>query len=263
MMSVLSSPPAQEVDGIREPRLHERAAIVLAVDIVAGRLQPGDQFPSTDEIVERFGFSRTVAREALQTLSMLGVVRVQHGKRTEVRPPEDWNILSSVVQQALGREGRLEPVWRDLYEFRLVVEPQAAAWMAERGSDPDLIRLSGLAAEMRMLAEDLGNARLFLAADQEFHKLIARSATNRVLAGVSRSFWDAVSVLWLESHLTAEELTAVAGQHQRIADAITRRDAAAAAAAMTAHLEAASTMDVGHFPPSPSASDLGASASDS
>jgi DNA-binding FadR family transcriptional regulator len=87
-----------------------------------------------------------------------------------------------------------------------------------------------------------------LATDQAFHSLIAQAATNRVLAAVSRSFWDAVSVIWLESHLGAKELRDVAAQHQAITEAITRRDPDAAGSAMEAHLHAASTMDVGHFP---------------
>jgi GntR family galactonate operon transcriptional repressor len=232
---------------LRESRLHERAAVVLAADVVSGRLQPGEPFPSAEELIQRFGFSRTVAREVLQTLSMLGLVRVQHGKRTEVRPPEDWNFLSPVMQEALRRENQLEPIWRDLYDFRLVIEPQAAAWMAARGSDRDLSKLAAIAAEMRILGEDVANVQRVLQADQAFHRLIAQASTNRILAGINRSFWDAVSVLWLESEsrLSREELTAVTEQHQQIADAITRRDPEAAAAAMEQHLKAAYAVDVG------------------
>jgi DNA-binding FadR family transcriptional regulator len=235
-------------DVLREPRLHERAAVLLASDVVSGRLAPGEPFPSTDEIVERFGVSRTVAREALQTLSLHGLIRVQHGKRTEVRAESEWNVLTAVVQDALRREQRLEPVWHDLYEFRLLIEPQAAAWMATRASDSDRAQLAALSAEMRLLAEDVANVRRVLATDQDFHGLIAQAATNRVLAAVSRSFWDAVSVIWLESRLGARELRDVAQQHQAITDAITHRDPEAAARAMEAHLHAASTVDVGHFP---------------
>lgn len=242
-----ASPTSQDGQLLRESRLHERAAVVLASDVVSGRLHAGDPFPSAEELIQRFGFSRTVAREVLQTLSMLGLVRVQHGKRTEVRPQEDWNFLSPVMQEALRRENQLEPIWRDLYDFRLVIEPQAAAWMAARGSDRDLSQLAALAAEIRILAEDVGNVHRVLAADQAFHQLIAQGSTNRILAGINRSFWDAVSVLWLESEsrLSREELAAVAEQHQEIADAITRRDPEAAAAAMESHLKAAYAVDVG------------------
>ena len=68
---------------------------------------------------------------------MLGMVNVQHGKRTEVLPEEDWDVLSATVQEALRREGKAEPLLHDLYEFRLLIEPQAAAWMAEHGRQED------------------------------------------------------------------------------------------------------------------------------
>ena len=75
---------------------------------------------------------------------MLGMVNIQHGKRTEVCPPEEWDILSATVQEALRREGKAEPLLRDLYEFRLLIEPQAAAWMAEHGTADELDELDEL-----------------------------------------------------------------------------------------------------------------------
>jgi len=234
--------------GLREPRLHERVAVALACEVINGSLAPGDQFPSAEEIVERFAVSRTVARETVQTLSMVGLVRVHHGKRSDVRPSEEWNVLTPVVQEALRREDRLQPLWHDLYDFRLLIEPTAAAWMAERGADRELAQLSALATEMRVLTEDIANISRVLAADQAFHRLIAQASSNLVLAAVSRSFWEALSVVWLESHLGVEELHDVAAQHLLIAEAVVRRDAPAAAEAMESHLKAASTMDIGHFP---------------
>ncbi len=139
----------QGVDGLRErQRLSDQISTLLAAEIVSGRIAVGQAFPSADEIVNRFGVSRTVARETVQALAMLGLVHVQHGRRTEVCRPEDWDILSSVVQEALRREGMAEPLLRDLYEFRLLIEPQAAAWMAEHGSADDLARLDEIAATM-------------------------------------------------------------------------------------------------------------------
>ena len=87
----------------REPRLRERLALLLAREVVSGRLAAAAAFPSTEELVARFEVSRTVAREALQTLFMLGLVRVQHGKRTEVLPMASWDILSSVVRRSAAR----------------------------------------------------------------------------------------------------------------------------------------------------------------
>src|SRR6185437_1115481 len=107
-----------------------------------------EAFPSSEEIVSQYGVSRTVARETVQALAMLGMVTIQHGKRTEVCPPDEWDILSATVQEALRREGRAEPLLRDLYEFRMLIEPQAAAWMAEHASQEDLAELDRLVVTM-------------------------------------------------------------------------------------------------------------------
>ena len=46
------------------------------------------------------------------------------------------------MQEALRREGTAAPLLRDLYEFRLLIEPHAAAWMAENGRDDELGELA-------------------------------------------------------------------------------------------------------------------------
>jgi DNA-binding FadR family transcriptional regulator len=235
----------QSVDGLREPqRLSDQLSTLLAAEIVSGRIDVGQTFPSADEIVNRFGVSRTVARETVQALSMLGLVHVQHGKRTEVCPPEDWDILSSVVQEALRREGMAEPLLRDLYEFRLLIEPQAAAWMAEHGSAEDLARLDELAAIMHQLAGPRPAVSDVMRADRSFHDLVARASENRVVAAVSRDIRELIGTLWGSSTLGVDEARVVADQHRTIADAIGRRDAAAAAAAMRDHLRWAAQADL-------------------
>jgi DNA-binding FadR family transcriptional regulator len=194
--------------------------------------------------VARFGVSRTVARETVQALAMLGLVRVQHGKRTEVCPPEEWDILSSIVQEAMRREGKAEPLLRDLYEFRLLIEPQAAAWMAEHGSAEDLERLGDLAATMERLTQSEITVPELMEADRSFHDLVARASENRVVAAVSRDIREVISTLWGLSTLEAGGARKVAEQHRAIADAVAQRNAAAAMAAMRDHLTWAAQADL-------------------
>jgi DNA-binding FadR family transcriptional regulator len=228
----------------REPRLRERLSIVLAREIVTDRLAAGTSFPSVDELVTRFEVSRTVAREALQTLSMLGLVKVQHGKRTEVLPIESWNILSSVVQTALRAERRAMSVIRNTYEFRLLIEPQGAAWMAERAGPAQLEELHELASQMLAEAKN-GDARQVLESDRVFHNLIAGASGNAIHAAVSRDIREAISTLWELSALEPEQVLTVAGQHHEIAEAIGARESGRAAASMREHLQWAMREDIG------------------
>jgi GntR family galactonate operon transcriptional repressor len=238
-------------EDLREPRLRERIAVLLACEIVSARMPSGGAFPSAEEIVQQFGVSRTVARETVHTLSMLGLVRVQHGKRTEVLPREDWDILSEVVQEALRREDRVGPLLRDLYEFRLLLEPDAARLMAERGSDREVAELERLARTMADLArEDAAHDRpwnpgsAFHTADWDFHHLVARASGNTLIGAVIRDIREVLATLWATSQLVAGEVERVAEYHGRIAAAVARRDPAGAAEAMRDHLGWASTLDL-------------------
>jgi DNA-binding FadR family transcriptional regulator len=230
---------------LREPqRLSQQLSTLLAAEIVSGRIGVGEAFPSSEEIVTQYGVSRTVARETVQALAMLGMVLIQHGKRTEVCPPEEWDILSATVQEALRREGKAEPLLHDLYEFRLLIEPQAAAWMAEHGAGEDLGELLGLADRMESLIATNASVSEVMDADRDFHNLIARASENRVLAAVSRDIREVIGTLWGFSSLDHTDAEHVAEQHRRIADAVLARDARAAAAAMHDHLAWAAQADL-------------------
>lgn len=229
---------------LREPRLRERLAILLARDIVSGRLSPGDPFPSAEELVNDYGVSRTVARETVQTLSMLGLLNVQHGKRTEVCPPENWDILSAVVQEAFRQEGKAAQFLADLYEFRLLIEPDAAALMAERGSDEAIGELTRLADTMVELSGQSAAASVVMDADRDFHNVISQGSGNRLLTAVSRDIREVMTTLWALSELGPEEIKVVAKQHRAIADAVARRSPSTAAAAMREHLTWASKLDL-------------------
>jgi GntR family transcriptional regulator, transcriptional repressor for pyruvate dehydrogenase complex len=238
--------PLEAVE-LREPRrLGEQLAALLGAEIVAGRIPAGGQFPSAEEIGRRFQVSRTVARETVQTLAVLGLVRLQHGKRTEVLPEEEWNILSSVVQEALRRANKADSFLGDLYEFRLLIEPRAAARMAERGTDESVQELRGLVDKLEQLAET-GQTAAVLEADREFHNLVARASGNRVVAAVSRDIREMLGTLWGLSRLGGDEQREVARQHQLIADAIAARDPERAARAMHDHLNWASESDLGRL----------------
>lgn len=241
----VSTERRQTGEGLQEPqRLSRQLSALLAAEIVSGRIGVGEPFASSEEIVNQFSVSRTVARETVQALAMLGMVNVQHGKRTEVRPPEEWDILSSVVQEAMRRESKAEPLLRDLYEFRLLIEPQAAGWMAENADADATAELTALADRMEALVRDDGDLGDLMEADRSFHDLVARASGNRVVAAVSRDIREVIGTLWGFSAMDAAAAAPVAEQHRLIAGAVSRGEASAAAEAMREHLIWAAQADL-------------------
>jgi DNA-binding FadR family transcriptional regulator len=165
-------------------KLHVQLAEQLAREIVSGRLSPGEPVPSEPQLVADYEVSKTVVRETLQLLAAAGMLSIQHGKRTLVTPEEQWNILSGVVQEAYRAEGLAGPMIQELYEVRLLLEPQAARWTAERAPAEQLEQIQGLIDEMDD-ALSSGDQAAFLESDRKFHAaIIGRGAANRVLQAI-------------------------------------------------------------------------------
>jgi GntR family phosphonate transport system transcriptional regulator len=64
----------------------QRIAEVLAAEIGSGSFSPGARLPTETALAERFGVNRHTLRQAIGALSTAGLVSVQHGRGTFVRP---------------------------------------------------------------------------------------------------------------------------------------------------------------------------------
>ena len=212
-------------------------------DIVGGRLEAGESLASEPELAASFGVSKVVVREMVQALAAQGLVRVQQGKRTEVLPESEWDVLAPTVQQAYRDEGRGAELTKQFYEARRVIEANSAASAADRASDDDLADLEKMITEMRDIATGSRELPSFLAVDRRFHDAIGRAAGNTVLRQVSRTIHRFLSDSWSRSKITEEELEALAEEHARIAQAIAERDRDKARKAMEEHIASAQRVE--------------------
>jgi GntR family transcriptional regulator len=68
--------------------LYHQVKTTLLREIEAGRWAPGDQLPTENALIERFGVSKITIRQALRDLAQMGYIRRQQGRGTFVqRPP--------------------------------------------------------------------------------------------------------------------------------------------------------------------------------
>ena len=68
--------------------LYARVETVLASEITHGHLKVGDQLPTEDSLIARFGVSRITVRWAIQNLVSRGLVEIRRGKGTFVAAPK-------------------------------------------------------------------------------------------------------------------------------------------------------------------------------
>lgn len=213
----------------------EEIARVLADRIVEGVIAPGDRLPSEGGLVEEFGASRSVVREALHRLQSRGLVRTRVGSGSyALTPPvpttgDDWLAAHSEAERA------------ELQGFRVAVEAEAAA-LAARGPSPTEI------AAIESALDALAQATLpseTVDADFAFHRAVAAASGNRyLLAAVDRMGARAIILppaRISDQQRDANESAAVLAEHRAVADAIRLNDPVAAAAAVRTHLAASAS----------------------
>src|SRR5258707_8054492 len=85
--------------------LYARIETVLAGEIIDGDLRVGDQLPTEDSLIARFGVSRITVRRAIQNLVSRGLVEIRRGKGTFVAAPKitsgSYTVIPYVAQVAV------------------------------------------------------------------------------------------------------------------------------------------------------------------
>lgn len=198
-----------------------REQLVLLIE--SGKLKVESRLPSENDLAQSFGVSRPVIREALVSLQALGLTTSRVGKGTYVVSSRATSPL------LLGRYSASH-----LNEVRRFLEVPAARLAAERRSGEDVGRLAEILAAM----EDSDDASQRKKYDASFHLAIAQAAGNPLF---TKLIEDLRSIL--EEHSAAashvpHRRRGATTEHRAIYDAIVRRDAESAGAAMIAHLDA-------------------------
>lgn len=108
---------------------------LLAESITSGELQPGDLFPTEEQLQDEFQLSRTTIRQALKELEIEGLVSRYRGRGTFVTQPKIDHSAEPhfSLTDALLRQG-IQPSWRVLSAEWIPAAPDVAGVF---GLDPN------------------------------------------------------------------------------------------------------------------------------
>lgn len=200
--------------------------------IFSGRLSPGDRLPPERELVREFGLSRVTIREAIRKLEAAGFIRVKTGASGGAFVAE---ATSEIVTDSLTTLLKLQKATlQELSEARKIVETAIVELAALRADDDDIAALEKAVEHTRQAIID---NRPHAPASLEFHTALARAAKNRVLLSTIHSFHAPLNEALEKIGLTPEGPALALEYHQKICDAIRRRDSTGARRLMEVHLQ--------------------------
>lgn len=212
--------------------LTKKTAAALRLKIERKELLPGDKLPTEQKLVDQFGVSRTVIREAVSNLKADGLLASKQGSGVFVlEPPKQVVTLLSENPKTIS--GIIEAL-----ELRLAVEVGAAELAAKRLSPAQEANLYDTYNKFKKKVIAGENSEK---EDFAFHVAIAEAANNdkfvQFLTLIGRNAIPR-SKLRLEADLPMDEKTEaqILCEHKDIMNAIISQDSNQAQLAMHTHL---------------------------
>lgn len=189
--------------------------------IGSGEIKPGAKLPPERELAKRFGASRSSLRPVMKMLENVGVLSQRVGDGTYLNSDAS-GILSVPLTLLILLDG-ISLI--ELFEARLILEPELAARAAHSASGEDL------EAMRKTFATFKNNT---VQSDMEFHLAICRATRNRICMRM----FEAIHGAFAEGMRITSRLAPgkALDFHRSIYTAIHLRDAEQARKLMTDHL---------------------------
>lgn len=185
--------------------------------ILSRELKPAQRLLEV-KIANEMGVSRTPVREALRRLANEGLVKIVPNSGARVASPSSHEMDNS-------------------YSVREYLENMSVELACRTGMDKrTLERLDGLVRDGDA-AYDAGDVDAFLAANNDFHRIIAEAGKNYVLSEYVDNIIQRTNVYIYFYSKFVESENKSSGEHRAILRAIAQRDRIGAQELMKQHLE--------------------------
>ena len=213
----------------KEKSLSERIADdILAMITIDKKFTIGDKLPNENELSTELKVSRTTLREAIRILVAHNVLEIKRGKGTYITNNPNFN-------ENLGLEelSTIKLNAKDLYELRLIFEPQTAYYAAKRATDKELERILHYG---KLEEEKILNNKDRTEVDQAFHKSIAKATHNEFMNKLMPILYKAIDNGVILSDENNDVIQDTLNDHRIIMDFLANRDPEGAKTAMKLHI---------------------------
>lgn len=219
---------------MQNENLSQRTAERLKDMIVTnGVYKYGEKLPNENELSNELGISRTTLREAIRILSSQGILEVKRGRGTFVAKEINQFADSGIEMQDFSK---MKITLRDLYEARMIFEPEAASLACKRASDEEINEILKLGEECQRQLKTDPQGKSRIASENAFHSAIIKAShndfLNQFMPTLTRTI-EQTFALNINLDVIAEDAYK---DHILIMEFLKKRDSEALKSAVTIHL---------------------------
>ena len=230
-----ATPPSLVFTPIHTRRAFEEICQRIREQLAAGALKPGDKLPPERELAQQLGVGRNALREALRSLEIAGIVRLQKGvKGGAFIHDGDPDRMNQVVQDmfSLGSISMDE-----LAEARIHTQDMVVRLACERASRADFDALEANIARTETVT-DAGKFLDRVECSREFYRLLAAATRNQVLSMMVHSLTE-ILMQFVYARVAAggTPQPRLVEKRREFLAALRARDAARATRLMKTHLK--------------------------
>ena len=210
---------------VKKSRLSSEVIDQISQSILRGDYKPGHKLPPERDLASQLGVSRTVVREALRSLEIMGLVESQIGGGTFVKEHTIENALTPIANYFSSDDSVVD----EIIETRKILEPEMVKLAAQRATQEDIEHIEASIAQMEQ-EDKMGLSGIN--GDTAFHFAVA-SAMLKILSLIADLLHYTMKV-----SLRAEPEREVTIQgHKKVLEAIKAKDPVLASEYMREHLE--------------------------
>jgi len=203
------------------PSLSTQVARELGRRIVSGFYEQGALIDDETTLTKRYQVSKVVIRDAVKILVSKGLLDVRRGIGTKVRTRDNWIVWDDDVLAWHMSSPFNKDFLQKLMDIRLVFEPKASRWAAERATEEDILEIEKACLAME---SDQASVEDYIIADASFHRAVLHAARNEFLKAMEGVIYSALLISIRKTNHDPRNNPDSIRYHRSVYGAILQRD---------------------------------------
>ncbi|WP_186429131.1 FadR/GntR family transcriptional regulator [Clostridium sp. BSD9I1] len=168
---------------VKKSSVGEQVFEQLKNQLLNNEWKQGEKIPSENDLADAFGVSRATVRQAIQKLTVLGLLETRLGEGSFVKEAKPGLYMNTIIPIAYLGQNSFEEV----LEFRRKIEGVVAELATEKITEDDIKELEKCYRNMELYKDNLEQ---FSKADFEFHLTIAEATKNSLFIEIYNIIHD-------------------------------------------------------------------------